>query len=176
MKKIGLNVDAGFDLETPSNYITGGNPPSNSKAKTILKTQEKNLNQIIHQIKNKTFDVPNTIFWKKWIGTLISSLLKSYARKTVKKFHVTDQCTGCKICVHTCPRDLISLNKENKPVWNGETCEMCFSCINLCPQKAIENGKTTKNKNRYKNPEIKRIELLNLNYKGELQDDNTYTN
>ena len=48
-------------------------------------------------------------------------------------------------------RNTIKVN--GKPSW-GEHCTQCLACINLCPVKAIQCGKGTQSKGRYKNPNI----------------------
>lgn len=156
-----FNVTASYDLKTPSNYITGGNLPNETDANKILENQSSKLEQIIDSIKSRNRNTQKIIFWKRWLGALIRPLLKSAASKTAKNFYTTDKCNGCGICSKLCPGKIISLNKEKKPVWSGDNCEMCYACINLCPQKAIENGKNTKDRNRYKNPKISLNELIN---------------
>ncbi|MDR1250273.1 MAG: EFR1 family ferrodoxin, partial [Treponema sp.] len=75
-----------------------------------------------------------------------------------KNYTVSEQCTGCSICVNLCPVQNITM--ENKrPKFNHE-CEQCFACLHHCPEKAIDYENTTQNKKRYINPDIKLEEIL----------------
>lgn len=68
-----------------------------------------------------------------------------------KKFIATDKCIACQKCVRICPLNNISM-QDNKPVW-GDKCSHCMACINRCPKDAIEYGKGSVGKPRYKGPE-----------------------
>lgn len=69
-----------------------------------------------------------------------------------KKFFATDKCVSCSLCAGICPLSNITV-KDNKVMW-GDNCTHCMACINRCPQNAIEYGKGTVNKIRYKGPDI----------------------
>lgn len=62
------------------------------------------------------------------------------------------------MCEKICPVNNITI-ESNKPKWNGK-CVDCMACINICPKKAINIGKSTIKKNRYRNPYIEANELL----------------
>lgn len=86
---------------------------------------------------------------------LINPLFDKYGINT-KKFYANDNCIGCGICKKVCNTQNIKL--DVKPIW-GENCNQCLACINLCPVKAIQYGKGTEKKGRYKNPNININEL-----------------
>ena len=67
------------------------------------------------------------------------------------KFRATDKCISCRKCVNICPLSNISM-KDDRPVW-GRNCTHCMACINQCPADAIEYGKGTAGKPRYKGPD-----------------------
>jgi electron transfer flavoprotein alpha subunit/NAD-dependent dihydropyrimidine dehydrogenase PreA subunit len=46
-----------------------------------------------------------------------------------------DQCTGCEICVPSCPFGSIEM-KDDKAFIN-ETCNLCGACLDVCPEEAI---------------------------------------
>lgn len=66
------------------------------------------------------------------------------------KFHVDNTCISCGKCVKVCPLDNISMAK-GKPEW-GKKCTHCMACITQCPAKAIEYGKKSLGKPRYRCP------------------------
>ncbi|MBQ8094139.1 MAG: EFR1 family ferrodoxin [Clostridia bacterium] len=68
-----------------------------------------------------------------------------------KAFSTTDACIGCGLCSSVCPLGNITL-VNGKPLWNHH-CTHCMACINLCPKDAIEYGRNTIGKPRYKGPE-----------------------
>ena len=70
-----------------------------------------------------------------------------------KSFFVDENCISCGLCEKICPVQNIRL-KNDKPTWT-HNCEMCFRCLNYCPKDAIQFGKSTIEKKRYKNPFIK---------------------
>ena len=69
-----------------------------------------------------------------------------------KNFAAGDKCVGCGLCAKDCPMGNIRM-ENGRPVWNGN-CTHCMRCICSCPQEAIEYGKTSVGKPRYKCPEV----------------------
>ena len=48
-----------------------------------------------------------------------------------------DTCTGCEICVDSCPVEAISMTSENLAFVDPETCIDCGDCVDVCPVEAI---------------------------------------
>lgn len=48
-------------------------------------------------------------------------------------------CTGCGLCVRSCPMDVIRMDKENRKAYIRyvEDCMLCGICLEECPKKAI---------------------------------------
>lgn len=67
-----------------------------------------------------------------------------------KAFFATDACAGCGKCVRDCVLNNIRLT-DGKPRWQGN-CTHCMACISGCPQQAIEYGKKSWGKRRYRCP------------------------
>lgn len=78
--------------------------------------------------------------------------------ETLPDFQVTPQCIGCGLCQKVCPVKNIQMI-ENRPKW-GNNCQQCMACIQHCPKEAIEYGKKTVGRKRYKNPNINVVELI----------------
>jgi MinD superfamily P-loop ATPase len=68
-----------------------------------------------------------------------------------KLFYATDDCTSCGLCEKLCNTGNIIVDK--KPSW-GSNCTGCLACIHCCPQRAVQYGKSTIKKGRYKNPNV----------------------
>jgi len=56
-----------------------------------------------------------------------------------------EKCDGCKAqdktsCQHTCPNDLMVLDKEQMKAYNQDTdmCWECMCCVKICPTQAME--------------------------------------
>lgn len=77
-------------------------------------------------------------------------LFKQYV-KGKTSFHATSACSECGLCTKVCPTQNITIRKGEEPRW-GEHCVQCLACIHRCPVRAIEYGKITQKKGRYKNP------------------------
>lgn len=155
LSKNHIQINAGFELETPSNYISGGKILSEEESITLFNNQRENLEKISLKINTKTLSEPDVSFGKRFFTFLIRPVIRKMVGRTSKKFNFNEKCNSCGICARICPKELISYDSAGKPIWQKKNCEMCFSCINLCPQKAIEYGVVTKDKNRYKNPYVK---------------------
>ena len=82
----------------------------------------------------------------KWVRDVY---YKNFMKTT--KFKATDKCISCQKCVKICPLSNITM-KDGKPSW-GSKCTHCMACINQCPKDAIEYGKGSAGKPRYKGPE-----------------------
>ena len=47
-----------------------------------------------------------------------------------------DECTGCGVCVDTCPAEAITM-EDDIAVVNEEECTDCGECVEECPTEAI---------------------------------------
>lgn len=156
-KRSGRGLSAGYSVMMPGNYILMYEPPTGKKQEAILSTADLNIRKISEDIRVGREDpLPRSLIW--WIlHTLIYPRFLSRVHNKDRKFSVNDECTSCGICVTICPAGNIEL-VEKKPVWNHH-CELCCGCIHLCPAKAIQAGKKTAGRERYRNPEIKIPEI-----------------
>lgn len=135
----------------PQNYIaffTTKTPMENRKiltdAQSVLKTLAGNI------AAEQPFPDPNL---KAWETISTKMILKPYYKWfiTTKKFTVTEACIGCGKCEKVCPLGNIRMDHK-QPKWS-DRCTHCMACINLCPRDAIEYGKATIGKIRYRGPE-----------------------
>ena len=150
-KEKGLTYMGCNDILMPQNYIvyfSMKTPEENSRIVEAAAGPAKALADSV--ASRKRFSDPNM---KKWEFISTQLVLKPYYKGfiTAKKFRVEDSCIGCGKCAAVCP--LGNIRMENKlPVWE-KNCTHCMACINLCPKDAIQYGKNSAGKIRYRGPE-----------------------
>jgi len=86
------------------------------------------------------------------ISAFISLLFSLGVKVFYKRYKVSADCTGCRICEKLCPVSAIQI-KEGLPVFSNK-CEHCQGCLNWCPVKAISFGRLKSGTPRYHHPEI----------------------
>ncbi|WP_238919154.1 EFR1 family ferrodoxin [Clostridium sp. YIM B02555] len=152
LEKKNIMLDSGFSLIMPTNYITSKNiDPKEIVDKKLLEAEDslKYINKVIKDRKKNGFQIEKGTM-PLFLSSIINLLFNKAGRST-KKFYANDNCIGCGICESVCSYNTIKV--EGKPKW-GKDCAQCLGCINLCPVKAIQYGKGTEGKERYKNPNI----------------------
>ena len=152
-------LSSGFSICMPSNYIPwGGADPQEKQQKTFSKALDK-INRIASSIRAGKEKPPEK--GPAWQNIFLSAIYRSsydYVPRMDKSFFADEKCTGCGICEKICPAQNISLIAE-KPVWQHR-CEQCFACLQWCPEEAIQYGKGTIKRKRYRHPEITLKDML----------------
>lgn len=67
-----------------------------------------------------------------------------------KKFYADNRCTLCGLCEKICPSGNIKIADGH--VTFDNRCYLCMRCIHQCPEEAIQIGRLTVNKFRWKGP------------------------
>lgn len=125
------------DLETSKRIVRAASRAIKKAGDYIL--QGGNLPKERITLKDKIKSGPvNILFYRFYVKA--------------KKFCTKENCTGCGLCEVLCPMNNIKM-KNGRPVW-GKSCTHCMACICGCPMEAIEYGKVSEGKPRYKCPEI----------------------
>lgn len=137
----------------PENYIAMFNAPQLKEAKGIVEKAEINIKETIKYIREgKAFLKPCHNLYDRLMSGLVNPLFYHFFVKAAA-FKVKDTCTGCNQCVKKCPMNNIQLI-DGKPAW-GKNCTHCMACICYCPQEAIEYGKKSVGKTRYRFEQLK---------------------
>lgn len=159
MQARGIKLSSGYSLNLPSNYIPWGGADSADKQQKKFYYAAAKIARIAETIKSKeTKPLEKGPLWQNVILSLIYRKSYNAVHKMDKSFWADDKCNNCAICEKICPAQNI-LIKNDKPAWQHR-CDQCFACLQWCPEEAIQYGKNTLKKKRYRNPEIKLSEML----------------
>lgn len=153
-----LKLHSGFSIKSPNNYIIMGDVDSKEEEDKKLQgalIALTEINEILAREERNVFKVVKGPI--PGILTKIVNPLFNMGAMSLKNFHVSENCTGCRICEKVCNGGCIKV--EGKPRWEGK-CTQCLACIHHCPLKAIEYGKNTEKKGRYTNPKVKLEEMF----------------
>ncbi len=156
-ERTGRGLDAGFIVKMPGNYILMYEPPSGMKREKILAAANETASRIAADVQQcRNVPLPRSL-----LANLVHSLLYPRFLAGVhgedRKFSVSDSCTSCRTCENICPAGNIRL-VDGRPVWQHR-CELCCACIHACPVQAIQAGKGTGGRSRYRNPEVTLTDL-----------------
>ena len=134
----------------PDNYFIMFEPPTQEKIKTLLREAETRFEPIAERIRSgEKFDRKKSSLLDKIYSIPVNALFYKISVKS-KPFYATENCVSCGHCEKVCPLNNIKLT-DGKPVW-GKDCTHCMACICTCPKEAIEYGKKTQGKVRYRFP------------------------
>ena len=142
-------LDSSYSIIMPSNYIVG----EDVEEETVILQKIENAKKEIEIISNEIIQRKKVyrVHEGKMPGlksTFINQGFNKFARTTNPFYVDEEKCNGCGLCAKLCPTQTITL-VNGKPVWH-EKCYQCLCCINYCPQIAIQYGKGTEKRGRYK--------------------------
>lgn len=83
-------------------------------------------------------------------GKIVGAMLKIVEGGMKKKYRTDTRCISCGLCAKICPVGNIQMIE--KKILFDNNCILCMRCIHQCPQEAIQIGKGTVDKFRYKGP------------------------
>ena len=148
----GWNFRGVLEVVMPENYLAMFPVPEDADCVPIMDNARKTLEDGIAAIQQ---GVPFAPRKKRFLDGLKSGLVNRFYRFIVhaKPFHITRSCASCGRCAQVCPLNNIQM-VDGLPQW-GDHCTHCMRCITLCPMKAIEYGKRSVGKPRYRCPEYK---------------------
>lgn len=148
----GLTFRGVLPVVMPENYIAMFDVPGPEEAVKIVRAALPVVDQAVSYILQGA-DFPEVPVGMK-DKAKSSTVHKVFYQKFVKAkdFYATDSCTGCGLCAEQCVLNNIAL-ENGRPVWS-DRCTHCMACICGCPAEAIEYGKKSLGKPRYRVPEI----------------------
>lgn len=153
----GRGLDSGFTVAMPANFPPLSKPPQGEKKNRILDKAGIRIDRIAQEIKECSRDYPSFTPVSSLIRILTYGKFIKEVRRYDRDFFVKDNCTSCGICSEVCPAGNIVIN-GGRPEWKHR-CEMCFACLHFCPVEAIQWGKRTEGRGRYRHPDLKVVDM-----------------
>jgi len=161
MKQQGLPLHCGFSIVLPSNYIPWGGAASDKKQQELFGGALAKIETIAGVIQaGQVIEPEKGPLWQNVFLSYVYRLTFARVAKMDESFWADEKCDGCRICEKICPMSNIILT-GNKPVWRHR-CDQCFACLQWCPEEAIQYGKSTQSKKRYRHPEVRINDMLSL--------------
>jgi len=143
----GWNDKGTAQVVMPENYLAMFDVPDKETSAEIIAKADGVLDSLADRIAaGEKVQSP-----KNAMGPLLSGIVnRCFYRFGVKSdaFYAKDDCISCSTCVARCPLHNIHL-QGGKPAW-GKNCTHCMACICNCPVEAIEYGKKSAGKRRYR--------------------------
>lgn len=157
LEKQGVKLSYSAKVKMVENYLPGFNA---NDSDALWEKSDKRLGDIIGDISNRRENstAAYTIFNK--------IAQRAYPANNAGKCAANFTARGCKscgLCEKICPNGNITL--VGGQLKFGDKCELCLACLNVCPVNAIDYGKSTRGKKRYKCRKVSADELIEFNKK-----------
>ena len=150
LAKNGTALNAVYSLKMPDNYVVMYDIPTPEQEGPVLEAADRRLAEIRAAIAaGKAEGMPVSAANKAKTALLYP--FYGACRKT-KKFYTTKDCVSCGVCAGRCPVKAIELI-DGTPTWVKDRCDHCMSCIRC---NAIQYGKRTVGKPRYRHPSLRK--------------------
>ncbi len=148
----GLEYMGTLAVIMPENYLALFRVPSEPEARGIVRRAEAPLAAAAARI---TAALPFEESAPAPLDRLKSGAVNAAFLRFIvssRRFRALDACVGCGKCAAVCPVNGIAM-ENGRPRWTGECCH-CMACICSCPAGAIEYGRASEGKPRYRCPEV----------------------
>jgi ferredoxin len=145
----------------PGNYIPLYGAPAQATQNKLFSAARRSIHDIAAAVGRLEHRPPGRGFPPlRWLSTLLYKLGMPSMPKADRKFQADARCNSCGICVRVCPVANIRLEGEPaRPVWQHD-CEQCLACLQWCPVEAIQMGKKTEKRRRYRHPAVHSKDLF----------------
>jgi NAD-dependent dihydropyrimidine dehydrogenase PreA subunit len=154
LKQADITLAAGFGVQMPGNYTPMYGAIPEAKQTAMFDTFKQQVDEIIAAVRERrsTKLAGSNPFVRALFSGLIYKTCSPRIPSMDKGFWVDDRCTGCGRCYRMCPSGNIQMS-GGKPAWQHR-CEQCMACLQWCPEEAIQLGKKTATRKRYRHPDI----------------------
>lgn len=159
LRRGGARLSCGFNVKMPGNYIPMKGAQPSAEVSSIIDGARSRVKEIARLIASGADGIVER---GPWYSRLLSSAVYAIGSAKINgmdgKFAADSKCTSCGLCAKICPVENIVM-KDGRPCWQHR-CEQCMACIQWCPVSAIQYGRATEGRVRYRNPGIKAEDLL----------------
>jgi ferredoxin len=158
LRSRGSRLAAGFGLLMPGNsvIIADLTNPTDERARRLA-AADASIGDIaaraLAREENRGFRREGAFSWAK--SRLFGAAAGLY--RLPSRFTCGAACSGCGTCERVCPRANVVL-ALGRPSW-GRDCESCLACYHACPARAVDIEEYTKDRLRYRHPEVGLEEL-----------------
>ena len=147
-REMGLSYMGTAQVVMPENYIALFRVPGVEESRQIVTRAEPDIDRAIAALAaGEAFAPPRNNLYDRVVSGPVNPVFYALVVKD-RAFAAGASCTGCGRCAQLCPTNNIVL-RSGKPVWGGN-CTHCMACISYCPTEAIEYGKKSVGKPRYR--------------------------
>lgn len=153
----GCRLCAAFDLQMPGNCVVS----SAAENAARLAAAPDKLRSIAGAVKarEKNFVSAGKKAGERFVENSYFYGTHSLKRLTMmKRFRVTEACTGCGVCASVCPTQNIAI--QNGKAVHGDNCAACYACLHWCPVYATHlTVPGLRSRPQYRHPEVALSEL-----------------
>lgn len=148
--QLGLRCRGTMPVVMPDNYVVMFSAPEAAECEKIVEAARPVLEAAAERIRRgEALAETRPGVLDKLKSGVVNKGFCRYATRT-GPFRSTEACTGCGLCAERCVLGNIRL-ENGRPVW-GERCTQCMACLCLCPAQAVEYGRSSVGKRRYRGP------------------------
>ena len=159
LKNRGSALAAGWSVAMPGNYTPLYGAQAETTQRGLFEKARHRVAEIAEAIlQGKRGMREDTFFPMGWLGGWMHRMWLRRFRQEDQRFLADDKCTHCGLCAKICPVSNLRMEKGN-PVWQHR-CEQCFTCLQWCPVEAIQYGKVTVGRKRYRHPDSKAADFM----------------
>jgi ferredoxin len=159
----GIRLDAGFAVNMPGNYTRLYGAESDRKQQKYFAAEAEKVPAMAGMIRERrSGPIEKSFFLLRGMFALMYRFYFSpRCRGQDAVFYADEKCNSCGVCAQVCPAGDIEM-VGGRPAWQGR-CEQCYACLQWCPQEAIQAGKKTPDRKRYRNPDIAVKDIIEAN-------------
>jgi len=155
LAKNGSTLAAAFGLLMPGNYIPLYGAKPEEEQRKMFEAEKARIPEIARAVAGRRSGLmkEEPFLLNLLIYLVCYRIGMMMMHREDKYFLVTDKCTRCGLCARVCPVSNIEM-RDGRPAWLHH-CEQCMACLQWCPVEAIQFGKKTAGRKRYRHPEVR---------------------
>ncbi|HJJ98758.1 MAG TPA: EFR1 family ferrodoxin [Methanocorpusculum sp.] len=158
-KQSGHDLNAAWWIQMPNNYIPLSAPPTRSEEENIREEALRKVADLTEAVRERRPRQVNLTITGKFLKVVMYKPFMKKIPAFGKKFVVSSNCSGCRLCIDICPVNNIRLLPRGRIEWLDH-CEGCLACLQFCPVEAISCGGKTDKRPRYHHHNVTTADML----------------